>query len=83
MNLQHYFDPYFITPQGCGSEWLIGRWVAKKEDGWLSGRWVAKREMGGYFDSAPACYGIYLGSNPDISQKYKMGDISKGIANTL
>jgi hypothetical protein len=23
------------------------------------------------------------GSNPDISQKYKMGDISKGVVNTL
>jgi hypothetical protein len=23
-----------------------------------------------------------LGSNPDISKKYKMGDISKGVANT-
>jgi hypothetical protein len=32
---------------------------------------------------APACYGSSLGSNPDISQKYKMGDISKGVANTL
>jgi hypothetical protein len=32
--------------------------------------------------SAPACYGSSLGSNPDISQKYKMCDISKGVANT-
>jgi hypothetical protein len=24
-----------------------------------------------------------LGLNPDISQKYKMGDISKGVANAL
>jgi hypothetical protein len=24
--------------------------------------------------SAPACYSSTLGSNPDISQKYKMGD---------
>jgi hypothetical protein len=24
-----------------------------------------------------------MGSNPDISQKYKTGDISKGVANTL
>jgi hypothetical protein len=38
-------------------------------DGWLS-----------YGD---ACYGSTLGSNPDISQKYKMGDISKGVDNTL
>jgi hypothetical protein len=30
--------------------------------------------------SAPAYYGSSLGSNPDISQKYKMGDISKGVA---
>jgi hypothetical protein len=30
------------------------------------------REMGGL-----------VGSNPDISQKYKMGDVSKGVANTL
>ena len=40
------------------------------------GRWVAKLV-------APACYSDSLGSNPDISQKYKMGDISKGVANTL
>jgi hypothetical protein len=33
--------------------------------------------MGVEVDSAPACYGSSLGSNPDISQKYKMGDISK------
>jgi hypothetical protein len=32
---------------------------------------------------APACCGSSLGSNPDISQKYKMGDISNGVANTL
>jgi hypothetical protein len=28
-------------------------------------------------------YGSSLGSNPDISQQYKMGYISKGVANTL
>jgi hypothetical protein len=28
-------------------------------------------------------YGNSLGSNPDISQKYKMGDINKEVANTL
>ncbi len=26
---------------------------------------------------------LATGSNPDISQIYKMGDISKGVANTL
>jgi hypothetical protein len=26
---------------------------------------------------------LSLGSNPDICQKYKMGDISKGVANTF
>ncbi len=43
-------------------------------NGWLS-----------WYRSARACYGSSLGSNPDISQKYKMGDgdISKGVANTL
>jgi hypothetical protein len=45
-------------------------------DGWLS-----FKEMGG--GSAPAFYGSSLDSNPDISQKYKMGDINKGVANTL
>jgi hypothetical protein len=35
-------------------------------------------ETGGLVGSAPACYGNSLGSNPDISQKYKMNDISKG-----
>jgi hypothetical protein len=29
-----------------------------------------------------ACHGSLLGSNPDISQKYNMGDISKGDPNT-
>jgi hypothetical protein len=32
---------------------------------------------------APAWYGSLLASNPDISQKYKIGDISKRVANTL
>ncbi len=52
--------------------WVVklGRLIAKL------GRWVAKLV-------APACYGSSLGSNPHISQKYKMGDISKGVANTL
>ncbi len=35
------------------------------------GRWVAKSV------ALLACYGSSLGSNPDIAQKYKMGDISK------
>jgi hypothetical protein len=41
--------------------------------------------MGDYVGtgSAPACCGSSLGSNPNISQKYKMGAISKGVANTL
>jgi hypothetical protein len=40
-------------------------------DGWLS--WYRA-----------CCYGSSLGSNPDISKKDKMGDISKGVgANTL
>jgi hypothetical protein len=41
--------------------------------------------MGGKVDSAPACFGSSLGSNPAISQKFKMpmSDISKGVANTL
>ncbi len=40
------------------------------------------REMGGSIGSAHACYYSSLGSNPDIYQKYKMGDISKEVANT-
>ncbi len=36
--------------------------------------------MGGFVGSAPACYGSYLGSNPDNYHKYKMGDIRKGVA---
>jgi hypothetical protein len=57
----------------------LGRWVAK------SGRWVAKlgKWVAKLVAHLHACYGSYLGSNPDISQKYKMGDISKGVANTL
>ncbi len=41
------------------------------------------REMGGLDGSPPACSCSSLGLNPDISQKYKMGDIRKGVANTL
>jgi hypothetical protein len=37
--------------------------------------------MDGYIGNAPACSS--LGSNSDIFQRYKMGDISKGVANTL
>jgi hypothetical protein len=51
-----------------GDEWL------RQGDGWQS------REMGGLVGGPPACS---LGSNQNISQKYKMGDISKGVANTL
>ncbi len=63
----------------------LGRWVAREMgglwrwvaqgDGWL-GSWVAKLV-------APSCYGSSLGSNSDIFQEYKMGNISKGVANTL
>jgi hypothetical protein len=33
--------------------------------------------MGGQFVSAPACYGSFLGSNPDISQKYEKNERNK------
>jgi hypothetical protein len=49
-------------------------------DGWLN------REMGGKvreIGSAPACFSNSLGSNSNIFQKYKMGGITKGVANTL
>jgi hypothetical protein len=50
----------------------VGRWLAKLwGDVWLK------------VGSAPAGYGSSLGSNPVISQKYEMGDISKGVVNTL
>ncbi len=42
----------------------------RKGDGWLSWQRTCLLRQ-------------YMGSNPDISQKYKMGDISKGLANTL
>jgi hypothetical protein len=29
-----------------------------------------------------ACYGSSLGSNPDISKQYKIGNISTGVADT-
>jgi hypothetical protein len=34
----------------------------------------------GYVGRAPTCHGSSLDSNPDISQKHKMG---KGVTNTL
>ncbi len=40
--------------------------MAQQGEGWLN------KEMGGQVGSAPACYGSSLGSNPDISQKYKL-----------
>jgi hypothetical protein len=42
---------------------------------WDIGGWVGSASM-------PACYVSSLGSNPDISKNYKMGDKSKGVANT-
>jgi hypothetical protein len=41
------------------------------------------REMDGKVGSTPTCYCSSLGSNPSISRKYKIGDRSKGAANTL
>jgi hypothetical protein len=38
--------------------------------------------LGKWLCWSPACYGSSLGSYPNISQKYKMGDISK-VASTL
>jgi hypothetical protein len=47
--------------------WLRQRdGLLKQGDGWLS-----------WYRTASAGYGSSLGSNPDISQKYKMGDVSK------
>jgi hypothetical protein len=40
-------------------------------------------EMGGSVGSSPASCGSSLGSNLDISQKYKIGHLIKGVANTL
>ncbi len=39
--------------------------------------------IGIFSESWPACYGSSMSSYPDISQKYKTGDRSKGVANTL
>ncbi len=46
--------------------------VSKEVGGW-----------GGNVDSEPTCYRSSLGSKPDIPKKTQMGDISKGVANTL
>jgi hypothetical protein len=71
--------------------WLVSCVTLKKLDSWWThpcelmlilwwlswlGRLVAKLV-------APSCYGSSLGSNSDISQKYKLGDISKRAADTL
>ncbi len=57
---------------------IEGRRAGREED-------ERKREKtrGSMSKHAPACYGSSLGSNPDISQKYKMGDIGIVVANTL
>jgi hypothetical protein len=49
----------------------VNGWLVK-----LGGRWVAKL-VARLLDMAA----LRLCSNPDISQKYKMGDISKLVAN--
>ncbi len=56
--------------------------MAKREMGGQEGRWVAKLEEGERWvhGLVGACYGSFLGSNPDVSQKYIMGDISKVVA---
>ncbi len=64
-----------------------GRWVAKRGI-WVAKRgiWVAKRGICHVWlrvGRAPACYSSSLGSKSDISQKHKMGDIIKRVANTL
>jgi hypothetical protein len=58
----------------CGKR--KGPAVKSMGDGWLSWRWALL---------ASTLYQLshWLSSNPDISQKHKMGDISIGIANTL
>jgi hypothetical protein len=50
----------------------------------MPGIQVISRQVGGYKLVAPqlGTYDSSLGSNPDTCQKYKMGDISKGLANT-
>ncbi len=59
--------------------------MAKEGDKWLSkgDKWLNWREMGGQVVSAPAFYDNSLGSNPDISLKYKLNDISQAVANAL
>ncbi len=42
------------------------------------GKWVATFKL---VARLFAIYGSSLGSNPDISQKYKMADINKEVAN--
>ncbi len=82
-----YYRPKRIRIRDRGTEsWIRIRILDESERSTINygGRWVAKlREMGGQVGSAPACYGSSLGSNPDMSQKYKMCDISKGLVNTL
>jgi hypothetical protein len=48
--------------------------------GWLSwgDGWLSQRD-----GRLLATAALWLGSNPDISQKHKMGGISKEVANTL
>jgi hypothetical protein len=54
----------------------IGGKVEVHVDGWLS-------YGDGWLSWLRAClHGSSLGSNPDISLKYKMGDINNGVANT-
>ncbi len=69
-------------PPYCWPEWQDILYIYKKlvtRIGNFLGI-ILFREMGDSEGSAPACQGSSLGSKPDISQKYKMGDKNKGVA---
>jgi hypothetical protein len=73
----------------CFFSWTVtgtGSWASKNSDKcsrrWNSGKSHSCRNPGATHIMTNSD-GSSLGSNPDISQKCKMGDISKGVANTL
>jgi hypothetical protein len=75
---------YFSTIEGDGTSLLLGGY--RREMGWvLRGRWVVKlgRWVAKLVSRLLATAALCMGSNPDISQKYKINDLSKGLANTL
>jgi hypothetical protein len=58
-------------------QYILYMYITQQLTSLIKGRWVAQ------LVARLHATGSSLGLNPDISQKYNMGDISTGVTNTL